>query len=93
MKAASIINFKGGVGNETLSTEGFNIPQFGETEANSRKYKIPDFLVQKLTQANYQRWLVRKAAAPVKRRVGIEGAAHLFSHGDDEHAIAPRGTP
>ena len=67
MKAASIINFKGGVGNETLSTEGFNIPQFGETEANSRKYKIPDFLVQKLTQANYQRWLVRKAAAHVKR--------------------------
>jgi hypothetical protein len=32
-----------------------------------RKYQLPDFLDQKLTQASYEKWLRRKAAAHVRR--------------------------
>jgi hypothetical protein len=37
------------------------------TEPKSRKYQLPGFLRQELTQANYERWLARKATAHVKR--------------------------
>lgn len=63
-----------------------------------RKYAMPDFLSGVLTQANYERWLRRKAAAHVKRdrkrgnsraigleyRLAIHGAV-LESNGNDTY--------
>jgi hypothetical protein len=68
----------------------------------SRKYPLPTFLQGILTQATYQRWLSRKAAAHVKRdrnrgnpaatreayMIAIHGAV-LRSGGNDEYTGLP----